>query len=210
MRTSIRTVITTTALLGLALPLAACGSPEDDVSQPGVSSDAEDTTDAATDEPTTDATDDANGDDATGDDASAGGTDDGPNAGAYAAIDLAEAQAGGTAFELDRDDDGEGHWEVSVAVGGAEINAYVDLAGTEVLRTESDGTVSREEAAALERAEVSMAEAIRIAVDEVDGIVEEADLDEERGTVAWEVVMADDTEVYVDVVTGEVLEVERD
>lgn len=206
MRNSTRTLVTTAALVGLALPLAACGSSEDDVSQPGVTAGPEDSSDA----PTADATDDATGDATTGDDSTGGSADGGANAAAFGAIDLAEAQAGGIAFELDRDDDGAGHWEVSVAVGDAEINVYVDLAGAEVLRTESDGTVSREETAALELAQVSMAEAIQIAVDEVDGVVEEVDLDEERGTVAWEVVMTDDTEVYVDVVTGEVLQVERD
>lgn len=206
MRNSTRTLVTTAALVGLALPLAACGSSEDDVSQPGVTAGPEDSSDA----PTADATDDATGDATTGDDSTGGSADGGANATAFGAIDRAEAQAGGIAFELDRDDDGAGHWEVSVAVGDAEINVYVDLAGAEVLRTESDGTVSREETAALELAQVSMAEAIQIAVDEVDGVVEEVDLDEERGTVAWEVVMTDDTEVYVDVVTGEVLQVERD
>lgn len=206
MRNSTRTLVTTAALVGLALPLAACGSSEDDVSQPGVTAGPEDSSDA----PTADATDDATGDATTGDDSTGGSADGGANAAAFGAIDLAEAQAGGIAFELDRDDDGAGHWEVSVAVGDAEINVYVDLAGAEVLRTESDGTVSREETAALELAQVSMAEAIQIAVDEVDGVVEEVDLDEERGTVAWEVVMTDDTEVYVDVVTGEVLQLERD
>lgn len=200
MRTSTRTLVTTAAFLSLALPLAACGSSADDQSQPGVSSGTEDTAD----EPMTDTTDDATGDDTTADGA------DATNAGAFAAIDLAESQVGGIAFELDRDDDGGGQWEVSIAVDSAEIDAYVDLAGTEVQRTESDGTVSREEAAALELAEISMAEAIRIAVEEVDGVVEEVDLEEERGTVAWEVVMEDNTEVLVDVVTGEVLEVDRD
>lgn len=202
MRISTRTLVPTAALLALALPLAACGSEDDDVSQPPVAPGPQETTDDATQEPTEDGTtDDATPEDTGGDDV---------NAGAFAAIDLAESEAGGTAFELDREGDGPGHWEVSVAVDGAEIEVDVDLTGTEVLGTDPDGDLSPDEIAGLDLAEVSMAQAIQIALDEVGGVVDEVDLEEGRNTVAWEVEMEGDIDVYVDVVTGEILEIDRD
>lgn len=201
MRTSTRTAATALALLALGLPLAACGEDAPPESRPAITS-GTDSTDVATDAATDAATDTAatNGPSASPD--TAGDV--------YAAIGLAEAEAGGTAFEVDREDDhGEG-WEVSVAVGEEEVDVHVDLAGTEVLGTDRDDDLDPDERAALAAAGITLADAIRTALAEVDGVLEDVDLDAEDGTPVWEVSIEHDAEVHVEVATGEVRRVERD
>lgn len=206
MRTSTKT-LSVSAVAALALTLGACGA--DDATQPqeratsgGIQSEdvpgsADDT--ASPSANTTDAPESAMESD----------EDSGPNAGVYEAIDLAEAEVGGIAFEIDREDDGRGGWEVSVVVDGEEIDVHVNLAGTEVLRTDRDGDLDAEERAALDAATITLADAIRTALGEVDGVIDDVDLDDDEGTYAWEVDLDGDIEVYVSV-TGEVLRVDRD
>lgn len=193
MRTSTRTAATALALLALGLPLAACGEDAPPESRPAITS-GTDSTDVATDAAAT------NGPSASPD--TAGDV--------YAAIGLAEAEAGGTAFEVDREDDHGGGWEVSVAVGEEEVDVHVDLAGTEVLGTDRDDDLDPDERAALAAAGITLADAIRTALAEVDGVLEDVDLDAEDGTPVWEVSIEHDAEVHVEVATGEVRRVERD
>lgn len=215
-------MLTATALLALSAPLAACGTGGDD--QPASpATTAEQTTDATTapeptDDTTTGGTTDAPTDGATTPSEGATGgvvPGDDMNSGAFAAIELAEAEAGGTAFEIDRDDLGAGGWEVSVAVGDDEVDVDIDREGTEVLGTDTDDDLDAEERAALDTATVTLADAIQTALDEVGGgLLDDVELDEERDTVAWEVTIddgagSDDVEVYVDIVTGEVVQADR-
>src|SRR5690606_7942835 len=120
MRTPGRTLAAAAALAAMAGTLTACGSDDDETQAAPV----------VLESPT--ATGDGTGDDAgtAGD----GAADDAANSGVFDAIELAEAVAGGTAFEVDREDSPEG-WEVSVAVDGAKVDVDVSLDGTEVLRT---------------------------------------------------------------------------
>ncbi|HLS48650.1 MAG TPA: PepSY domain-containing protein [Actinomycetaceae bacterium] len=213
MRTS--TAMSVSAAAALALTLAACGG--DDAEQPPQppagdiqSEDVPGATTEAPAAPSPDATDASPSPEANGSTTGSSGDDAaGPNAGVFAAIELAESEAGGTAFEINREDDEEEGWEVSVAVGDDEVDVHLDPAGTEVLRTDRDDDLDDDERDALAAATITMADAIRIAFDEVDGALDDVDLDDENGTFAWEVNFEGDTEVYV-AVTGEVLRVDRD
>ncbi|WP_298891125.1 PepSY domain-containing protein [uncultured Serinicoccus sp.] len=196
---------TTTALaLALALTLSACGG-----------------TGGATDgiEATAAPTDDSSG--TGGDDNAAGGTDTGDTDGqgtqgadagddvtaaSLAAIEVAQRETGGTAYEIDGDDDGT--WEVDLRVDERSVTVEVDADGA-VTRVEEDD-LDAEDRAAVDAAQVSLEEAITTAVDEVGGTLDDATLEEE-GDPSWEVSVdlgsgpGDDVDVRVDAVTGEVL-----
>lgn len=201
MRTPTR-LLTTTALLLVVAPLAACGSADDGDADPGVPP----VTLPPTGTPTTDPT----GQPTSGTETPGTPPGDGAvNDGALEAIALAEAEAGGTAYEIDRERNRDG-WEVAVAVDGIEIEVFVDLTGTEVLGTEREGSIDRDELDALAGATVSLADAIRTAVDETGSVLDEAEIDVDDGLAYWKVELEDDSEVKVDVATGDVLEVDRD
>lgn len=207
-----RTTSLTIALaLATTLGLSACAD-EDPVSA-GVSPDATesvasgDATDDADD--SDDATDD--GDDS--DDADSSGPvavpapSDDPTAIALAAIATAEEEAGGTAYEVDDQDD-DGTWEVDVRVGDRSVEVTVSADGATVVGTEEDD-LDGDDAAGLDAATISLTEAIEAAVAEVGGVLDDAELDEEDGTHAWKITVdgadaGDDVEVLVSV-TGEVL-----
>ena len=78
------------------------------------------------------------------------------------------------------------------------------------LRTDDGDDLDSDERAALDSAQITLADAIRTALEEVGGTLDDVELDEDGGTVAWEVSIDDDVEVYVDITTGEVLRVDRD
>lgn len=130
-------------------------------------------------------------------------------AGVLAAIPLAEASAGGVAFEVD-DGDG-GIWEVHVAVGDDEIEVDVDGTGTEVLSSEREGSLDRDDRAGLDAAQITLVEAIELAIGHYGGTapLDDVDLSEEGGGVfAWEVAFTDDVEIYVDVTDGRIIRVD--
>lgn len=127
-----------------------------------------------------------------------------------AAIALAEAEVGGPALELD-DADG-GTWEIRVASGEDEMEVHVSADGTTVLSVERESSLDSDDAAALDRAEVSLGEAVQIAVAEYGGTapIDQVDLSDERSdTPIWDVEFTDDVEVHVSILDGAVLHVER-
>lgn len=129
---------------------------------------------------------------------------------ALAAVALAESEAGGTAYALDRDGDG---WEVDVAVDDRQVEVRTDRTGGEVLSTQDDDRLDGDDRAELDAATVTLAGALETAVAELDGEIEDADLDEEGGTLVWQVGIRTDggeQEVHVDAETGEVLRVGTD
>lgn len=225
--------IATGVLAGLlALSLAACGdSADDNETSPGVSAPAgspDETTDGGEDTATDDATtDDAaatDGSTATSDDGAedtaaattgddtAGGTDtEDQLALLEAVIAVAEDEAGGTAYEIDDQDD-DSSWEVDVAVDDRSIEVTVSEDG-QVVGTEEDD-LDGDDRDALAAATITIVDAAATALGEVDGTLDDIELDEEDGTFAWEVTIdtadEDDVEVYVDVTTGEVIRVDRD
>lgn len=183
---------------------AACSSGGPDESSVGdgasVGSSEQTSEPTPTEDATTDpaGTDDSSAQDPTTDPAT---SDAGTRAGLLAAIALAEEDAGGTAFEVDVDDGG---FNVRVAVDGQEVEVDTDADGTEVLRTDPDGALDRDDAEGLDAAQVGLAEAIEIAAAEHGGeaAVDDIDLSRETAGFVWDVAFVDDVEIRVDVVGG--------
>lgn len=107
---------------------------------------------------------------------------------ALAAIATAEAAvSGGEAIAYERAD-GDTHLELEVVVDNRSHEVYVDLAGTNVTRTEPGEVLEADEQAEFDAMTVPLAMAIATAAAQVPGgIVQEADLETTGGTVAWDV-----------------------
>lgn len=213
--------LTTAFALALALGLSACGGAgesSDGVNAEEPTSPVEMTDDAAV-ETSDDSTSDENSTATTDDDSAAGssapaaGADAGDDvtAAALAAIATAEGSAGGTAYEIDDQDD-DGTWEVDVAVGDRSVEVTLSADGSEVVAT-SDDSLDSDDAAAVDAAQVTLIEAIEAAIAEAGGVVDSASLDEDDGTYRYDVELdrtdrGDDIEVLVDAVTGDVIAID--
>ena len=130
---------------------------------------------------------------------------------ALTAVATAEAETDGTAYEIDDQDD-DGTWEVDVRVDDRSVEVTVAADGTAVESTEDDD-LDDDDRAALDAATITLAEAVELAVAEVGGVLDDAELEEEDGSFFWEVTLdgtesGDDVEVKVSV-TGEILQTER-
>lgn len=226
-----RTTHLTLALaLTAALGLSGCADEADPVTTPGAAETTDApvvaTPDATGDDATDDADDtgsgdDATSDDATSDDATSGAATDAAGSAsgltgaeltsaALAAIDTAEGETGGVAYQIDDQDD-DGTWEVDVRVDDRSVEVRVAADGGSVEATEDDD-LDDDDRAALDAATITLAEAIEAAIGEAGGHLDDAELDEENGTHAWEVSLdgtdqGDDVDVKVSV-TGEVLTTE--
>lgn len=221
-----RTTHLTLALaLTAALGLSACADEADPVTTPGAAGTTDApvvaTPDATGDDATDDADDTGSGDDATSDDATSGAATDAAGSAsgltgaeltsaALDAIDTAEAETGGVAYQIDDQDD-DGTWEVDVRVDDRSVEVRVAADGGSVEATEDDD-LDDDDRAALDAATITLAEAIEAAIGEAGGHLDDAELDEENGTHAWEVSLdgtgqGDDVDVKVSV-TGEVLTTE--
>lgn len=198
--TSTHRIVRPLLAAGLAVALAGCGSDDDqsDASSPSTGIES-----AAT--PGTDGSDPTAGG-STPADPSGSTTEQG-----LSAVALAESETGGTAYAVDRESDG---WEVELAVGDEQVDVRVDQAGTEVLDTRPDGRLDDDDRAELDAATVTLTGAIEAALAEVPGELEDADLDEDDGTVAWKVSIREsdgaEREVHLDAADGDVLRVEND
>lgn len=158
-------------------------------------------TDAA-DEPTEEETDDAAAeDDAAADDADQAG-------GEGAAYEAAEAvaeeypEAVISQFEVESD-------EIEVDIfdleGDVEVELRLDPETYEITSEEEDELDSDDRQKA-EAVEIDFIEALQTAEQEGGAEPEDADLDDENGTVVWEIQLVDGTDVYIDVATGDVVE----
>lgn len=239
MRTTTRRTMTATITLALALTLGACGD-DQPADSPGVDSTGVETPsapagddatdDAGTDDAATGGADDSTGDGSTADTSTADAADDTASedtasgatsgdaggtdvtASGVAAILAAQEEVDGVAFEID-DQDEDGTWEVDVRVGDRSVEVTVDAQGT-VVRTDDEDDLDAEDREALDSAAVPLEEAISIALEEVGGQLDDAELDEEDGTYVWKVSVdgtddgRDDVEVSVDIVSGEVVKVD--
>lgn len=205
-----------------ALALTSCASdelnPDDDDAQPTatvtetVEAEAtEETTEDATEETTEDATTDAEAtEDPTGSpDAEATETDD-PQADdsdaegddpLHQAVDAVE-QEYPDAVVLDFDTEAS-YYEFTILDGDSEWELDVDRESFEISNTQEDDVDSDDQRNA-DAVEIEFADALRTAAEEGGGTPEQADLDDENGSVTWEIELDNDTEVYVDVATGEV------
>lgn len=133
------------------------------------------------------------------------------NAAALRAVGTAAAAAGGTAYELDDEDDYR-RWEVDVMVGDRSVEVTVSGDGTTVISQDDDDDDDEDDRARLGRATVSMTEAIEIALAEVPGLLDDVELDDEDGQDVWEVGIdtgSDDVEVSVSTTDGTVVKVDR-
>ena len=143
---------------------------------------------------------------AAGDDSTAAATGD--LAGVLAAIKAAEAEVGGTAYEVDKHG-ADGTWEIDVQDGDRSVEVRVAADGT-IQKTEEHHAMDADDRVALEGAKVTISEAITAAIDEVGGELDDAELDEKNGTYAWEISVdatdegRDDVEVRIDLVSGKV------
>lgn len=219
MNTQTNRTLTAALALALAVGLSACGSSDNTVEGVDAQSpSAVETTDESTpptsdDATTSDAAATTGGTEETSSDAgsSEDAADEDLTAIALRAIDTAEKEAGGTAYEID-DQDRDGTWEVDVAVDGSSVEVTVSEDGRSVVRTEDDGALDDDDKAGLAKATITLQDAIRLAIDEVGGVLDDAELEEENGTHYWEVEVdgtdrGDDIEVNVSV-EGKVLSVD--
>lgn len=154
--------------------------------------------DAAQDDQQDDADDQAAHDGAAAEDED-GETPDEP---LFQAIEAAlDEYPDGVVTELDTDDE---YFEIFVYDGQTEWELEVDRESFEIIDTEDDGIDSDDQEKA-EAVEIDIIEALTTAAEEGGAEVEQAELDTEDGTAVWEIELANDVEVYVDVATGEVL-----
>lgn len=195
--------LTTAAVLGVA----ACGSdpapsnPDDTVtmssSEPSTSEPVESS--SSTSGPSSSGT-------ATG---SKSPDSDGGLAAVTAAIDAAESESGGTAYEIDDQDDDDS-WEIDLAKDGESIEVEVSADGKVTDRDEDD--LDADDRKAISSARTTIGQAIEKALAEVDGTFDGAELEEEGGTWSWQVSVDtggtgaddDDREVLVGTTDGKV------
>ncbi|GEO91998.1 PepSY domain-containing protein [Kocuria flava] len=139
-----------------------------------------------------------------------GGAEAGAVTGAVVAAE--EAVTGGQAFEIDRKDSGEG-WEVTLAVEDREQEVEVSADGEQVTPQETDDELDPADRDNLAAVQVPLEDAVRTALDEVDGTLDSAELDTEDGVVVWEVDVdeSDGTsvDVHINAENGSVLKVDR-
>lgn len=134
---------------------------------------------------------------------SAAGTDP-----AFDAIDAVKGTAADAiVISLDRDDD-DTMWDVEVVEGEETVEYDVTQNGKV---TETERETDKDDADQASRAEVSIGDAITTALEGRDGQnVDNVELDEEDGTLVWEIDFGDADgndadEVYVDAVTGDIV-----
>ncbi|KAB1645006.1 PepSY domain-containing protein [Gulosibacter chungangensis] len=204
-RTAMVTFASTVVLLGLV----GCAGTANDT-QPAAESPA---TDAGVEQTTAP---DAG---ATTDDSNAG-TDTGApaqstvDASEYAAaIEAAEAFVGdgAFAFDLDReddDDDDDEIFNIDVAEGTTvhEIDILTD--GTARLDETETRELDSDDRREIDTAELTIIEAIEIALGHHNGTIDEVELETENGEVVWSIDYEDDDQrdIYVNAVTGEITE----
>lgn len=128
------------------------------------------------------------------------------------AIKAVEAESGGKAVSLDREDDKK-LWEITVISGDSEIEYDVDANGT-VTKEETD-TADEDDKKYIADA-LPMVDAIEKALAEVpDGYVDEVEFDEDNGVVTWQIDFDDANakdykKVKLDFKSGAVVEVKDD
>ncbi len=186
-----------------ALALAACAPDEDlpddepdqveDSPAPEPEEETDDATESDEDEQTEEETTDDQAPEASGDHP------------VYRAIETVLAEySGGVITEFEDNTNDGGYIEVFVYDGSTEWELEVDVETFEIIDTEDDGIDADDEEKAL-AVEIEIAEALQTAEAESGAEPQEGELDTEDGTVVWQFEMTNDTEVYVDVATGEVV-----
>lgn len=193
------------ALSALALGAAGCAQAATPATPPATSIPAPQATDTPTsDTPSTSVP-------ATPDSPGAATTSE-RNAAALRAITTAEQAVNGTAYEIDDEDDND-EWEVDVMVGDRSVEVKVSADGHRVVSQSDDDDDDNDDRARLQRATVSLSQAIEIALREVPGTLDDVELDDENGQDVWEVKIDtpgdDDVKVYVSTTEERVIRIDR-
>lgn len=212
-----RIAISTLAIA--ALGLAACGNdttpdPADPVqvtptaqetveaTTPAETTPADDT--ATTDDDTAEVTDPASETPATDDGAAATGDEAAHLEQALKAIEFAESETGGVAVEID-DADFDQAWEVVVLrPEGNAVEVKLNREATEVQSTEDETDLEVNAPPA-----TTIQDAINAALAHTPGILDDVELDEEDGTLYWEITVeqnGDDVDLYLDTANLQVVD----
>lgn len=132
---------------------------------------------------------------------------------AQAAIELAEKEIDGKTIEIDFDDDKT--WDLTVLKGTEEHEVEINAEGTEIIKKEKDDDeAEREDVEALKKAKTSLKDALKKAIDEQAGTIDEADLDTD-GEPTWSVGIypegkTDSVDVYVSAIDGSIVDEPED
>lgn len=205
--------LSSSAVIG-ALLLTGCGG---DNNEPAAEAPAETTAAVPENESTAEITDDPSDGQAstpTEDSSSSAAASDenGGQAASLAAVDTLLAKyEGGDVVELDYDRR-EDVFEADVIQDDTKHEVTLDGAGENITEEREDGTPDQEDTDELGKASISIKEAIESVFDEAssqDGTVlfDDASLDEDNGTLNWEVeldINDNDATYYVDANTGTV------
>lgn len=131
---------------------------------------------------------------------------------AIAAIERAEEETGGVAYQIENEDQDRA-WEIDVADGTRQITVIVSGDGSTIVSTTDDAEeVDADDRAALDAASITLVEALEAAADEIGGgnAFDDASLEDEGDAQAWQVTFEDDAEVFVSITDGSILRVEGD
>lgn len=127
---------------------------------------------------------------------------------AIAAIERAEQETGGVAFEIDNEDQDRA-WEIDIADGTRHITVIVSGDGEMIVSTSDDAEeVDAADRAALDAATTTLAQALEAAADEIGegNAFDGASLEDDEGdSQAWKVTFEDATEVFVSITDGSIL-----
>lgn len=114
---------------------------------------------------------------------------------------------GSRAYAYDRDDR-DRYIEVTVIDGSTEQVVTLDINGTSIIGTENEGSLDRSDRAEFDAATVELGDAIATAKASSPGVLREADLDDENGSLVWEIQIGDVTSpntVRVDARSGAIV-----
>ena len=114
---------------------------------------------------------------------------------------------GSRAYAYDRDDR-DRYIEVTVIDGSTEQVVTLAINGTSIIGTENEGSLDRSDRAEFDAATVELGDAIATAKASTPGVLREADLDDENGSLVWEIQIGDVTSpntVRVDARSGAIV-----
>ena len=119
---------------------------------------------------------------------------------AVRAVQTASKGISAKPYELDKE---RNRWEVTFADG---TQKHVSLNGSKVTKTTRDDREST-----VNQAKITLVAALRAAAPRAGNTtLTDADIDNEDGTLVWQIGFANDTDVDVDARTGKVLRVDKD
>jgi len=120
------------------------------------------------------------------------------------AVVRAESDAGGRAFDLDREDDGT--WEIHVVANGRAVDLRISADGEQVLSRGDADALDAADRAAIESAGTTMADAVRTAVAaHGGGSVEEVGIEQAGDGPVWQVSFDAGADVAISLADGSVV-----